>query len=111
MMYKVVGAVIYTIIDNYIFLNIWVCFRKSYPNTEISLKRPSPIGIPVMFINIISCHGFDKSSMSIVTLTWRSALVPYNPSKGSFIVEIEEGGVDNIPMSVKVQIYADNLHQ
>ena len=44
-------------------------------------------------------------------LTFRSALVPYYLTKVFVIVETEEGDVDNTPMSVKIQIRADNLLQ
>ena len=44
-------------------------------------------------------------------MTFRSALVPYYLSKGFVVFESEEGDIDNIPMSVKIQIHADNLHQ
>ena len=39
-----------------------------------------------------------------------SDLVPYSHSKGSFVVETEVGGVDNIPVTVKKK-YADNFLQ
>ena len=53
-------------------------------------------------MNIMSCHGFYKSSILTVILTLRSALVPYHLSKGFVIVETEVGGVGNIPMTVKI---------
>ena len=59
----------------------------------------------------MSCYGFDKYSISTMILTFRSALVPYYLTKVFVIVETEEGDVDNTPMSVKIQIRADNLLQ
>ena len=46
-----------------------------------------------------------------VILTFCSALVTYHLSKGLFIVGTEEGGVYNIPTSVKIIFHGDNLHQ
>ena len=66
---------------------------------------------PEIFMNIISCHIFSKSSTSTVILTCRSALFPYDLYKVFVVVEIQEGGLDNIPMSLQMQIHADNLHQ
>ena len=61
----------------------------------------SGLGIPDIFMNIMSCHEFSKSSISTVILKCCSALAPYHLSKGFVIFEAEEGGIDNIPMSVK----------
>ena len=52
-------------------------------------------------MNIISCHRFDKYIILAVNLMCGSDLVPYSHSKGSFVVETEVGGVDNIPVTVK----------
>ena len=60
-------------------------------------------------MDIMSCHGLSKYSISTVILTCRSALVTYYISKVFVIVEIKEGGLDNIAMSTKNQINADNL--
>ena len=48
-----------------------------------------------------SCHGLVKYSISTVILKFPNALVTYYISKGFVIVEIEMGGVDNIPITVK----------
>ena len=47
-------------------------------------------------MNIMLCHGFYKYLISTVIFTCHSAQVPYHLSKSFVIVEIEEGGVDNI---------------
>ena len=62
-------------------------------------------------MNIISCHGFAKSSILTVILTCHNDLVPHYLSKIFFIVETEVGGVDYITMNVKEKINSDNLHQ
>ena len=58
----------------------------------------------------MSCHRFSKSSISRVILTYRRALVPYYPSKVFAIFETEDGGPDNITVSVKNQINAVILY-
>ena len=58
----------------------------------------------------MSRHGFSKSSISTFIFTYLSALVQYYISKGFKQFETEEGGIDNIPISVKIQINVDNLH-
>ena len=68
------------------------------------------MGIPDILVNIMSCNVFSKYSMSTAILTCRSDLVLYYISKAFFIVETREVGLDNIPVSVKHQINADNLH-
>ena len=108
-MYKVLGEGICTIIDEYIFvLIIWVYFKESYPRTTITSKYQvqlfSGLGILDIFMNIMSCHGFVKSSVSTVILTCHNYLVMYYLSKGFVVVETEVGGVDNIPMFVKTML-------
>ena len=58
----------------------------------------------------MSCHGFSKYSISTVILTCRSSIVTYYIYKVFVIVETEEVGLYNIPISVKNQINADGLH-
>ena len=52
-------------------------------------------------MNIISCHGFVKYSISTVILTCRNSLVPYYIFKLFVFFETEMVGVDNIPITVK----------
>ena len=106
-----IGAVIYTIVDDYICINYLGLFQDNsfkydnkFKNTK--LNDLSGLGIPDILMNIMSFHGFAKSSILTVILTCRNALVPYYFSKGFFIVETEVGGVDNITISLKEQIDA-----
>ena len=71
----------------------------------------SGLGIPDILMNIISYNGFFKYLISTVILPFCSDLVPYYLSLVFGVFETEEGAIDNIPMSVKSQIHADNLHQ
>ena len=52
-------------------------------------------------MNIMSCHGFVKYSISTVILTFRNDLVPYYRFKGLVMVETIVGSVDNIPTTAK----------
>ena len=59
------------------------------------------MGIPLILMNIMSCHVFSKNTLSAVILTCQSTLVPIYPSKLFIIVEAEEAGLDNVPVNVK----------
>ena len=61
-------------------------------------------------MNVMSCHGLLKSPISTVILTYPSALVPNYLNKVSVVVETEEGGPYNIPITIKEQINDVNLH-
>ena len=61
-------------------------------------------------MNIMSCHGFSKSPILTVILSCLSDLFTYYLSKGFVIVETEEGGLDNISISLKKKVNAVNLH-
>ena len=53
-------------------------------------------------MNIMSFHELSKYSISTVILECSSYLVPYYLSKFLVNVEPEEGGLDNIPMKMKI---------
>ena len=79
-MYTLIGKVIYTIFNNYICLDYlgifqykWSKHNNKFENTKS--EDLSGLGIPDTLMNIMSCHGFSKSSISTVILTCRSALV------------------------------------
>ena len=61
-------------------------------------------------MNIMSCHIFVKYSISTVILTSHNVLGPYYFSKWIFVVEIEGGCADNIPIIVKKNDVT-NLHK
>ena len=71
----------------------------------------SGLGIPEILMNIMSCQGFDKSSISTVILIYLNALVIYYLYKSFVIVEIEVGGVYNIIINVKEKINAAPLNK
>ena len=96
-------------------LIVWLFFNISYPNTTISLKRSSSKTFPdweYLIFWWILCHViyFLNIQYQQLVLTCCNSIVPYYMSKGIVIDETKEGGIDNIPISVKNQINADNLH-
>ena len=105
-MYKVIRAVNYNIIDEYMFLDYLGLLQerlsKHYNNFKnTKFNNLSALQIPEILMNIMSCNGFVKSSISTIILTCCNALVPYYISKGFIIVETEVGDVDNISIILK----------
>ena len=67
--YIVLSCVVYTIIDNYVYIDYLLCQSKtlstisSKPTFEqISFNILICIGIPELLLNLLSCHGFMKKS-------------------------------------------------
>ena len=113
--YKLIGAVMYNIIDNCTCLDYLGMLQdklskhdNKFENTKFN--NLSELGIPDILMNIISCHGFSKSSISTSILKCRSALVPCYPPFKNVIVGEKKGDLDNIPISMKYQPNGDNLH-
>ena len=80
--YKVIVSVIYSVIDNSICIDYLCILQNSYLLTTPSLGKTkfnvlSELGISEIRMNIISCHGLSKSTISTVILTCRSYFVPY----------------------------------
>ena len=97
---------IYTIIDDYIFLDYLSLLLKALHKNDNNFENTKfkdlyGLVIPDIFMNIMSCHEFAKSTISTVILTWRNYLFSYYLSKGFVIIETEVSGFDNIPTTVK----------
>ena len=106
LMYKVIGLVVYTIIDDYICLDYLGFLQErlskhdnNFENTKF--KNLYALRIPKILMNIISCHVFAKYSILEVILTCWNDLVPYYIFKRFVVVETEVGEVDNIPIPAK----------
>ena len=85
-MFKVTEAVIYTIIDKYICLDHLVLLQGKLSKHDdnfknIKFNNMSGLGVPEILMNIVSCHGYVKSSISTVILKCCNTLVPYYISK------------------------------
>ena len=106
---------LYNIIDNYICLDYLGLLQyelskqnNKFENTKF--KNVSALVIPDVLMNITPYHGFYKYPISTVILSCLIDLVPYYLSEGIYIVETEEGGLDNIPIIMKNQTNAVNLN-
>ena len=73
--YRVLSCVIYTLVDNYVFIDYLSCQSKIlyYISINLSFKETSfnlllSIEIPELLLNLVSCHGFMKKSNSTVIL-------------------------------------------
>ena len=106
--FRVLGSVVYTIIDNYICLDYMFLFQyklfKHDRNFENKLSDFSWMGIPEILMNFMSCHGFSMNQLSKFILTWRILLVTYYFSK------LFEAGLDNVPGREQKKINAVDLH-
>ena len=74
MMYKVIGAVIYTITDDYIYLDYLGLLQEklskhynNFENTKFNDFYGS--GIPDILMNIISCHVMDLLNIQYLQLS------------------------------------------
>ena len=66
-LHRVLSCVVYTLIDNYVFIDYLSCQSKTLSdissNTEFkdtSFNVLPGIGIPERLLNLVSCHGFMK---------------------------------------------------
>ena len=114
-MYRFIGAVIYAIIDGYFFLGCMVLLQDKLSkhdnkSEKTNFNNLSVLVIPDILMNIMSCHGFSKYSISTVILAFHISLVTYYIYKVFVIVETEEVGIYNIPISFKNQIDSDGVH-
>ena len=115
-LYKVIVPVTYTMINNYIGLDYLSLLQDNLSRLnnrfeKTKFKDLSGLVIPDTLMNIMSCCGFSESPISTVILTFRVDSVTHYLSKVFVIIETEEGGIDNIIMSLKIQTHDDNLYQ
>ena len=92
MVYKVIGYVVFTAIDHLICFDSLGLLQDKLSKHDNKFEKTrftnfSGLGIPDILMNIISCHGFSKSSIITVIFTCRSSLVPYYLSKVFSVVE------------------------
>ena len=92
-MFKVLSCVIYTIIDRYVcieYLGIEIKkiseFRLGYTlktkHEGMDYDNLFSIGIPYIFLNMLSCHGFLNNNESIVVLKCPNRMSEYYFNKG-----------------------------
>ena len=78
----VLSCVVYTIIENYVFIDYMSCQSKTLSNIsnyktfkETNFNLLIGIDITELLLNLISCHGFMLKSNSTVILNFRSPLI------------------------------------
>ena len=92
LMYKIIGEVIYTIIDEYICLDYPGLLQRNLSKHDNNFNKTKfnnlyGLGIPKILMNIMPCHEFVKSSVSTVILICCNDLAPYYLSKLFDVVE------------------------
>ena len=96
--FKVLSCVIYTIINNYVCIDILACESKKLSELNFGcrgiLKHTNKnydtilgIGIPDLSMNFMSCHGFLKEKHYVVVLKCPKRMLEKYFSKGFTLLE------------------------
>ena len=91
-LFKVLSCVIYTIIDKYVCID-YLCTEKRLGELKLGLTLKTKhegmdydnlfgIGIPDIFMNMLSCQGFINNNDSIVILKYPNRMSQYHFNKG-----------------------------
>ena len=86
-MFKVLSCVIYTIIDRYVCID-YLCTENNLSEIKLVLSLKTKhegmdydnlfgIGIPDIFMNMLSCQGFINNNNSIVILKFPNRMSQY----------------------------------
>ena len=109
--YRVLSCVVYTLMDNYIFIDYLSCQSKTLSNISInsafkdtSFNLLLGICIPELLLNLGSCHVLTKKPNSTVILNFRSSLIKNCLSKGLSIIGHNIKHLSLIPNYVKLRI-------
>ena len=112
--FRVLRCVIYTIIDNYVYIDYLACQSKKLSEISVDSKyvekdfnRILGIGIPYLLMNLLSFHGFLKNEKSIFILEYPKRMLEYYFSKGSRILECNFNDFMKISNLVKQIIHAE----
>ena len=107
-MYRVLSCVVYTLIENYVFIDYLSCQSKTLISIsskpifeQTSFNILLGIGIPELLLNLVSCHGFMKKPNSTVILNFQTRLINNYLSKGFSIIEHNKNQLSLIPNDVK----------
>ena len=106
---------LYYVIDNYFFIDYLCCQSKTISDISRdkvfenkSYNELLGIGIPEVIMNLISCHGFTKNTISNFILVCHYWLVNYNYAKGFVIIEHNSQHSRSVPNETKQLIHAIN---
>ena len=85
-MYKVIWEVVYTTIDDYIYLDDLNLLQDKLSKNDNNFENTKfndlyGFGITEILMNIMSRNGFSKYSTSAVILTCKNTIVTYYLSK------------------------------
>ena len=117
-MFKVLSYVIYTIIDRYVCIDYLGTQTKKISGIHLgfSLKTRHKnkeydnlfgIGIPDIFMNMLSCQGFFNSNESIVILKCPNRMSQYYSNKGFIQLTCDEYHLKILPVKVKDTVGAE----
>ena len=112
--YRVLSCVLYSIIENYFFVDYLCCHSKrlsfiSYDkiSKEASYNELLGIGIPEVLIDFISCHLFTKKNSTVI-LVCRYILVDYYLENGLVILVENSKQLSSVPNGLKLIIHLIN---
>ena len=100
-MFRVLSCVIYTIIGKYICID-YLGSNKSklsdlrldvtgrYKHYDTDYDNILGIGIPDLWLNLLSCHGFENNNESFVIIKCPHRMSEYYFNKGLVISECDE---------------------
>ena len=115
--FRVLSCVVYSFIDNYIWIEYLGCQSKKLSVISfdqifdfISYNELLGIGIPDVLMNLISCHGFIKDTNSTVVILYRTPLVEYYLAKVFVILEHNSTELSIVPNEVKQIMHAIDMH-
>ena len=100
-MFKVLSCVIYTIIDRYVCIDYLCTEIKKISKLKLGLSLKTKhegmdyenlfgIGIPDIFMNMLSCQGFINNNDSIVILKFPNRMFQYDFNKGFIQLTCDE---------------------
>ena len=114
-LYRVLSCVVYSFIDNYVFIEYLSCQSKilsaiscntTFEDTSFNILLS--IGIPELLLNLVSCHGLTNKSNPTVILNLQSRLINNYLSKGFYIIEQGAKQLSFIPNDVGLIINLNN---
>ena len=107
--------VIYTIIDKYVCIE-YLCTEKRLSELKLGLKLKTKhegidydnlfgIGIPEIFMNMLSCQGFINNNKSIVILKCPNRMSQYYFNKGLTQLKCDQDHLKNPKISKKELVH------
>ena len=116
--FKVLSSIFYCIMENYVCVDYLCC-----PQTKLNVKNKgqgfenmiynavSGIGIPELFMNIISCHEFVNNTKSAVIFSCCIKLVDYYLQTCFVLHENIPNDFKNVPLRAKQRINSEHLYK